>query len=117
VTDERPTVRGLIKAIQLEIRDTDDLLPDRASVLLNHLTAMIGNCNDELRAADLDYKRILLACLRENTAANRAKIEAEISPEYVRRQEAQHTKDLAVEMIRSLRAFLRAKAEEMRLCS
>jgi hypothetical protein len=71
--------------------------------------------NDELRVADLEYKRVLLACLRSNEAANRARIEAETTPEYVRRQEALHTKELAIEMIRSLKTFIKSKSDEMRL--
>ena len=109
------TIREMVKAIQREVRDTPDLQPDRAADVLNHLTAMIGNCNDELRHADLEYKRVLLACLQSNVAANRARIEAETSPEYVRRQEAAHTKELVIELIRSLKVFLKSKTEEMRL--
>lgn len=109
------SVRELVKAVQREIRDTPDLLPDRAADLLNHTTALLGNINDELRAADLAYKRVLLKCLNSHEAANRARIQAETTPEYGRRQEAVHTKELAVEMIRSLKMFLKAKAEEMRL--
>lgn len=109
------TVRELIRSAQTEIRESPDLLTDRAAELLNQLTALVGNCNDELRVSDLEYKRVLLKCLQTNEAANRARIEAETSPEYVRRQEAQHTKELAVEMIRSLKVYLKSKAEEMRL--
>jgi len=83
--------------------------------MLTQLTALLGNCNEELRAADLSYKRVLLASMESHTAANRARIAAETSPEYVRRQEAQHTKELVVEMIRSLKVFLHTKSEEMRL--
>jgi hypothetical protein len=105
----------MVRSVQNEIRDTDDLMPSRAADLLNHTTALLGNINDELRIADLEYKRVLLHCLKTAEAANRARIEAETSPEYVRRQEAQHTKELAVEMIRSLKMFLKSKQEEMRL--
>lgn len=109
------TVRDLVKAIQKELRDSADLTPDRASELLAQATALLGNCNDEARAADQEYKRILLHCLRTAEKANRAKIEAETSPQYARWQEARDVKDLTVEMIRSLKVFLRSKQEEMRL--
>lgn len=109
------TVRSLLKDIQREVLEEADLLPARASELLNKSTALLGNCNDELRKADLEFKQILLDCLQKHETANRARIEAETSPQYVRRQEAQHTKELATEMIRSLRQFLRTAAEEMRL--
>ena len=109
------TVRDLVKAIQKELRDSADLLPDRASELLNMATALLGNCNDELRAADQEYKRILLHCLRTAEKANRAKIEAETSPQYARWQEARDTRKLTEQMIISLRQFLRTKESEMRL--
>lgn len=109
------TVRDLVKAIQREMRESVDMQPDRASELLNQATALLGNCNDEVRAADQDYKRILLHCLRTAEKANRARIEAETSPQYARWQEARDVKDLTVEMIRSLKVFIRSKQEEMRL--
>lgn len=109
------SVRDFVKAIQRELRDSADLLPDRASELLNQATALLGNCNDELRQADTEYKRILLHCLRTAEKANRARIEAETSPQYARFREARDIKDLTVEMIRSLKVFIRSKQEEMRL--
>lgn len=110
-----PTVRGLVRLIQVEVRDTPDLQPDRAAALLNQLTALIGNCNDQIREADGAYAAVLLKCLDSNEAANRARIRAETSPEYQQKREARDTKELAVELARSLKYFLRSKEEEMRL--
>lgn len=109
------SVRELVKGIQREMLSSIDITPDRASELLNQATSLLGNCNDELRAADQAYKQILLHCLRTAEKANRAKIEAETSPQYARWQEARDVKDLTVEMIRSLKVFIRSKQEEMRL--
>lgn len=108
------TVRALVKAMQIEIRDTD-LVPDRAADLLTQLTALIGNCNDEIRQADVDYANHLLVCMASEEAANRAKIRAETSPEFLRKREARDTKELVIELVRSLKYFLRSKEEEMRL--
>ena len=109
------TIRKMVQEIQVEVRDAPDLLPGRACEILNQLTSLLGNINDELRVAELEYKRILLAALYANKAANRARIEAETTPQYVRRQEAAHLKELAVEMIRSLKITIKSKEEEMRL--
>jgi len=109
------SIRDFVKAIQKEMRESVDLLPDRASELLNQATALLGNCNDELRAADQAYKQILLHCLRTAEKANRAKIEAETSPQFARWQEARDTVKLTEQMIISLRQFLRTKEVEMRL--
>ena len=108
------TVRGLVRDMQTEIRDTD-LQPSRAADLLNRLTSLVGNCNDEIRQADVAYAAVLLRHLEGEEAANRAKIRAETTPEYLRKREARDTKELAVELIRSLKYFLRSKEQEMRL--
>ena len=105
------TVREWIATIQREVRDTD-LQPDRAAALLMQATSLIGNCNDEIREADVAYAQRLLVELRYSEKANRAKIQAEVSPEYQRKREARDTKELAIELIRALKYFLRGKAEE-----
>ena len=108
------TVRELVRTYQREIASTD-LQPDRAAELLTKLTALIGNVNDEIREADAIYAQHLLRCLDSEEKANRAKIKAETSPEFTRRQEARNAKELVKEMIGSLKYFCRAKSDEMRL--
>lgn len=108
------TIRERIKAIQIDLRD-GALTPDMARESLVALTALLGNVADEQRAADSDYKRVLLTCLDGDEAANRARIRAEVSPEYARAKEAKDTYTLVQEMIRSCRAYLRSLDEELRL--
>lgn len=108
------TVRDFIKSYQREIRDTD-LQPDRAAELLVKLTALMGNCNDQIREADADYATILLSFLEADEAANRAKIRAETTPAYQRKREARDTKELVVELCRSLKYLLKSNEEAMRL--
>lgn len=109
------TVRALVRSYQHEILQTPDLLPDRAAELLTKLAALLGNVLDEIREADAQYAAVLLGYLEMETKANRATIRAEISPEYQRKREARDTKELAVELARSLKYFLRAKADELQL--
>lgn len=109
------TVRDMVRAVQREVRDTPDLLPDRAAHLLMRLTALLGNVNDEIREADAEYAVVLLQHLDSEEAANRAKIRAETTPAFQRKQEARNTKELAMEIVRSIKYFLRVKEEEMRL--
>lgn len=108
------TVRGLVTGIQHEVRTTE-LHPSRAAELLVQLTALIGNCNDEIRIADSDYADILLMALESSEKANRAKIRAETTPAYRRKREARDTKELVVELVRSLKYLLRSAEQEMRL--
>jgi hypothetical protein len=105
----------MVRALQKEIGDTPDLPPERARVLLNDMTRLIGNCNAEIRDADAAYAAHLLSCLDAEDKANRAKIRAETSPEFARKREARDTKELVVEMSRSLKYYLRSLEEEMRL--
>lgn len=109
------TVRELVKSYQREIQQTTDLLPDRAADLLMKLTALMGNVADEIREADSEYAVTLLHYLDSEAKANRARIRAEISPEFRRKQEARDTKELIVELVRSLKYFLRAKSEELQM--
>lgn len=108
------SVRDRIRVIQKELRD-GALTPDLARESLVTLTALLGNVNDEQRLSDAAYKTVLLGCLNTHAKANRARIEAETSPEYQRAREAKDTASLVVEMVRSCRAYLRSLDEEMRL--
>lgn len=89
-----------------------DLLPERAAELLTMLSAILGNINDEILKRDMEYNVVLLHFLDTEEKANRAKIRAEISPEFQAKTEARNTKELVIEMIRSLKYMLRAKEEE-----
>jgi hypothetical protein len=107
------TVRDLVAEMQREIRDTS-LTPDRACVLLARLSSLIGNCNDEIREADMEFNVVLLKYLDADEAANRAKIRAETSPEYARKREARDTLALVDSLVGSLKYILRAMEAEMK---
>ena len=109
-----PTIREMVETIQVDLRD-GDVPPKVAREYLNRLTAMIGNCNKEIRAAQVEYNLKLLVCLSEEKHANKAKIRAQTSPVYIRLQEAKDTKELVVAMSQSLKYMLRSQEEEMRL--
>ena len=111
---ERVTIRERIAAIQKEVGE-DELLPLRASHILLELTSLLGNVNDQIRVCDAAYAEVLLECLRGDEAASRAKIRAETTPQYRQRQEARDTSELVIELIRSLKIFIRQQQEEMRL--
>jgi len=112
MTDKQITIRDIIKNRQTEVRNSKDLLPQRAAEILAELSALLGNCLDEIREADREYARVLLNYLDTETKANRAKIRAEISPEFQRKQEARNIKELCIELMRSLKYFIKSKGEE-----
>lgn len=107
------SVRDLIRQAQNEMRG--ELQPSRARDLLTMLTALIGVVNQESRAADLAYNRVLVKHLDAERRANRATILAEGSDEYMRAREAKDCKQEIVESIRSLKKFIDSLGDEMRL--
>lgn len=109
------TVRARVKQIQVELRDGRDIPPMRLAEMLMQLTAMIGNCNAEIREADAEFATVLLTLLDQEKKANRAKIRAETTDAYQRKREARDTKELVLSMVGSLKYSLRALEEEMRL--
>jgi hypothetical protein len=108
------SVREMVSSIAKEMRESD-LQPARAADLLAKATALLGNCNAEIREAEFLYAQVLLGHLNADGPANRARIRAETTPEYQRKQEARDTKELVTERVRSLKYILRAAEEEMRL--
>lgn len=108
------SIRDRIRQIQVRLRD-DAMTPDVARASLVALTALLGNVSDELRVADVEYRRHLLKCFEVEETANRAKLRADTSPEYERYRTAKDTQTLVTEMVRSCRAYLRSLDEEMRL--
>lgn len=107
------TVREMVAECQREM--LGDVSPERAAQLLSKMTALLGNCNAEIREADAQFAQVLLGCLNSEAKANRARIIAETTPEYQRKCEARDTKELVIEMVRSFKYILRAAEEEMRL--
>ena len=108
------SIRERVRAIQVQLRDSA-LTPAVARDSLIVLTAILGNVNDEQRLADHDYKLVLLGCMEAEKKANRARIVAETSAQYLRAREAKDTEKQVIETIRSCKAYLRSLDEEMRL--
>lgn len=107
-------LRERISSIQREL-STGALTPDMARENLIQLTALWGNVVDAKRHADHEYKLVLLGCMQGKKAANRARIEAECTPQYQALAELEDLADLVIEMIRSLKEFIRSLNEELRM--
>lgn len=105
------TIRERIKTYQTEILK-GNLLPERAAEILTEMSALLGNIVEEITVRDIAYNKILLKCFDEEKTANRATIKASIEPEYESMRTARNTEKIALEIIRSLKYFLKAKEEE-----
>lgn len=108
------SIRERIKEIQKNLRD-GALTPDMARESLVQLTALYGNVIEEARESDIAFKKVLLAALQRAETANRAKIEAECSPEYARAREAKDYERFTLEQIRSLKKYMSSLDNEMNL--
>lgn len=89
-----------------------NLLPVRASEILTELSALLGNINDRITETDMLYNKVLLEYLETEKTANRAKIKANITKEYEDMKNARNTEKVALEIIRGLKYYLKAKEDE-----
>ncbi len=103
------TLREKVLQLQKEVGNAKTLQPERAAEILVELTSLLGVVNDEIRKRDVEYNVKLLECFEKEEKANRAKILAKTSPEYVAKREARDTRELMIELIRSLKYFLKAE--------
>ena len=107
------SIREIINDYRTEIL-RGDLLVVRAATILTELSALLGNVNDRITETDMEYNQVLLDCFDNEKTANRAKIKAGVSKEYKDMKDARNTEKVAVEIIRGLKFYLRAKEEEFR---
>ncbi len=115
VSDSRQfSVRDLVNGYKREVL-AGDLTPYRASEIERALTALLGNLMDEQRIADSLYAEVLAAAMKVEQKANRAKVIAETSQEFLRKREVSDTFKHATQLIISLRGMIRMATEEMRL--
>ena len=105
------TIREHIQSYQTEIL-SGNLLPQRSAEILTEISALLGNINEEITLRDMDYNRKLLECFEKEKSANRAKIVAGTTEEYKSMRDARNAEKTAVELIRSLKYYLKAKEEE-----
>lgn len=111
---ESPTIRDMIREIRAEVRK-GGIAPNRAAELLNTLSALYGSSLDEGLRAESEYNDVLLAALKSEEVAAKAKILAAASPQFVRMRETKNAEKECLEMSRALKNYLRNTHEEMRL--
>ena len=81
--------------------------PMQAAEWLNTLGALTGNVLQEIREAEAEYTVVYSGFLDTEQKANRAKIRAEMTPQYQRLREARDTFKLVEIMIGTLKYLLR----------
>lgn len=108
------SVRELVKAIQVEMLK-GNVTPARAADCTVQLAALLGNCSQEIVAANHDYSVVRRTLFRSLGSASGAKIEGEATDEFKRKAEAEAVKGDVQELINALKALGRVATEEMRL--
>ena len=108
------SVRQMADRIQQAML-TPGLPPVTVRELLVQATALYDSAMKESRETAHAYAIVLLRFLDSSEAASRAKIRAETSLEFLRKQEARATEMFVVEAMRSLKALMKSQSEEMRL--
>ncbi len=107
------SVREIIKEIQIEVGNPD-MTPARASEILNILSSLLGNVNDNISAKQMIYNQVLLKKSDELKTVAKARLVAEASPFYSELLDAKNLRELVIEMMRSMKYFLKAKEQEFR---
>lgn len=108
------TIRERIRHIQAAVL-SDGATPEIVREADMTLSALLGNVHQEQRIADQEYKLVLLGCLQGAEAANRARIRAEVTPQYMRAREAKDVAEELKQLSISCRGYLRSLNEELRL--
>jgi hypothetical protein len=108
------SVRSLLERIRQEVL-AGNLTPTRTGEVATQLSALLGNIAAEIRAADMAYNRKLAELLQQEGKANRARMLAENTGEYLRKREAHDWHMVTLEMIRSLRKQADTERDQMRL--
>ena len=109
----RMTVRSMVGDIQKEML-AGNLSPDDTARLLSMATALLSNCLEEIREAEMVYNRVKAVHYGREKSANRAEIQAQTTTEYWRVREAQDMHKVLEEDVRSLRKMCDIQVSEMR---
>jgi hypothetical protein len=109
------SVREMVTAARIEMRDSSALTPGQVRELLARLTSLIGNVNAESRDRDIAYNVVLDSLRVELGSAAAARIKAGTTEEYRRAREAEDTKEEVLESVRSLKKWLESLDNEMKL--
>jgi hypothetical protein len=108
------TIRDRVRVIERAML-VGGLHPSQAREFLSVATALLASCGREVVEADLAFKSFLAGCKRNGDSAAAARIEAEDSPQYRRKREAEQEQANCDEIVKSLKVMLRSLDSEMKV--
>jgi hypothetical protein len=106
------TIRDRIKSIATQMLSSKPT-PAALREFEVSLAGLLWSINDEVCAAELEFRKAVLVA-NSKTAAGKKQI-AEAGPEFARLIEARATHESCMEMLRTCRSNVRSVSEEMRL--
>lgn len=109
--DNMKSVREMIGDYRAEVLN-HDIDGTRASKIITELSVLLANVNEQIREALVLYNQKLANTLAVEKSAARAKILAEITPEYIDFKTKKDLKEEVVELIRGLKYYVNAKKDE-----
>lgn len=104
-------VREMISEYRAEVLK-QDIDGERAAKIISELAVLLANVNEQIRTAMIIYNQILAKTLAVEKSAARARILAEITPEYIDFKTKKDLKEEVVELIRGLKYYVNAKKDE-----
>lgn len=110
-------LREIINEYRSKLVDAKDLAPVDAAQMLVELTALTGNIHEEIVGRGNQYRIKLADLVEKYGSVAKAKVIAQASPEYGDLVQATAYLEMASEMIRSLKVFIKSKEEERRFSS
>jgi hypothetical protein len=109
------TVRELIEVHAKRLREADTLSPEEASQRAISLTALLASINAELAQKESEYKVVLFSLLGGSKSVAEAKLKAEAQPEFLAWKEREVWRESCLEMVRTLKSFVRNATEERKM--
>lgn len=108
------TVRERVADIQGRLL-SEAVTPTEAAKLAVELAALHGRCLIERAEAEVAYSHVLLAASEQHETAVKAKMHAQTSDAYAKLVQAKAYGELTLQVLQSLKAYVRAAGDEARL--
>lgn len=109
------TIRDIIKLESEELRYVEQLGPIKASEKLVKLASLLASLNAYIAEKRYWYNIKRQELLKEHGTAVKARIHAEATPEWKELNEAAAQGEALEEIIRSVKYYLRAAGEELKI--
>ena len=113
--ERNQTIRELIAHESAELREIEKLGPHEAANKLVVLSSLLSSLGAEIATKRAEYTQIRLKCLKEAKSVAESRIYSEATNEFKEWQEREEQRKALIEIIHSIKYFLRTCENEMKL--